>query len=80
MAGIDLNKVEDEGVVPEGSFGLGLITVGKLLLWVDFLLLAFVYDGIRSGSRMWLYWVIAQGVLGLILIGIGWRKRGRLSR
>jgi len=46
---------------------------------VDFLLLGFVYDCIRSGSRMWLYWVIAQGVLGLILIEIGWRKRGGLS-
>jgi len=106
MAGMDLNKIEDEGIVPQRRFGLGLMTVGKLLLWVDFLLLAFVpdrdeahtaavasvrpgrscgsmrsgYDGIRSGSRMWLYWVIGQGVLGLVLIEIGWRKRGGLSR
>ena len=79
MAGIDLNKVEDEGIVPQRRFGLGMITVGKLLLWVDFLLLAFVYDSIRVGSRVWLYWVIAQGVLGLVLIEIGWRKRGGLS-
>ena len=79
MAGIDLNKVEDEGIVPRRRFGLGMITVGKLLLWVDFLLLAFVYDSIRGGSRVWLYWVIAQGVLGLVLIEIGWRKRGGLS-
>jgi hypothetical protein len=28
---------------------------------------------------MWLYWVIAQGVLGLILIEIGCHKRGGLS-
>jgi|GraSoiStandDraft_5_1057265.scaffolds.fasta_scaffold711409_2 hypothetical protein len=80
MPGIKLNRVEDEGIVEPRRFGLGLMTVGKLLLWVDFLLLAFVYDGIRSGSRMWLWWVIGQGVIGLILIEIGWRRRGSLTR
>jgi len=56
-----------------------LMTLGKVLLWTDFLLLMFVYVGIRSGSHMWLWWVIIEGVLGLILLEIGSYKRGSLT-
>ena len=55
------------------------MTVGKVLLWTDFLLLMFVYVGLRSGSHMWLWWVIIEGVLGLILLEIGIHKRGSLT-
>jgi len=60
--------------------GMALITVGKVLLWMDFLLLAFVFVGLRSGSQMWMWWVIGEGILGLLLIEIGSHKRGSLTK
>jgi len=59
--------------------GMVLITVGKVLLWMDFLLLAFVFVGLRSGSQMWMWWVLGEGILGLVLIEIGMHKRGSLT-
>lgn len=56
------------------------MTAGKVLLWMDFLLLAFVYVGIRSGSDFWMWWVIIEGVLGLVLLEVGSRKRGSLTQ
>ncbi len=66
--------------MPGKRRGMVLITVGKVLLWMDFLLLAFVYVGLRSGSEMWLWWVLGEGILGLVLIEIGTRKRGDLTQ
>lgn len=56
------------------------MAVAKVLLWMDFLLLAFVFVGLRSGSDFWLWWVIGEGILGLLLLEIGSRKRGSLSK
>ena len=53
------------------------MTVGKVLLWMDLLLLCFVYVGLRSGSKMWLLWVLAEGVLGLVLVLAGAYQRRR---
>jgi hypothetical protein len=47
---------------------------------MDFVLLIFVYVGLRSGSYMWLWWVLGEGILGLVLIEIGMRKRGSLIK
>jgi hypothetical protein len=80
MSGLELNKLEDEGMNERKRSGMALITVGKVLLWMDFLLLAFVYVGLRNGSLMWLWWVLLEGVLGLVLIEIGSYKRGPLHR
>jgi len=80
MSGINLDRVEEEGILERRRSGLVLITVGKVLLWMDFLLMAFIYVGIRSGSDFWLWWVVAEGVLGLILIEIGSRRRGSLTK
>jgi hypothetical protein len=80
MSGIKLNRLEEEGIVEKQRRGLVLITVGKVLLWFDFLLLAFVYVGLRSGSHMWLWWVLAEGIVGLVLIEVGSHKRGSLTR
>ena len=60
--------------------GMALITVGKVLLWMDFLLLLFVFVGLRSGSQMWMWWVIGEGILGLLLIEIGMHRRGSLTK
>jgi hypothetical protein len=80
MSGINLDRVEEEGILDRQRSGLVLITVGKVLLWMDFLLMAFIYVGIRSGSDFWVWWVVAEGVLGLILIEIGARRRGSLTK
>jgi hypothetical protein len=79
MSGIKLERLEEEGMVERKRSGMALITAGKVLLWVDFVLLIFVYVGLRSGSYMWLWWVVGEGILGLVLIEIGMRKRGRLD-
>lgn len=73
-------RQEETGILPRQQTGSALITAGKVLLWMDFLLLAFVYVGLRSGSHLWLWWVLGEGVLGLVLMEIGLRKRGSLSR
>jgi len=79
MPGTKLSRIEEEGIVEKQRSGLVLITVGKVLLWFDFVFLAFVYVGLRSGSYMWLWWVLAQGVAGLVLMEIGFHKRGSLT-
>ncbi len=80
MSGINLDRVEEEGILDRQRSGLVLIAVGKVLLWMDFLLMAFIYVGILSGSDFWVWWVVAEGVLGLILIEIGARRRGSLTK
>jgi len=80
MSGIKLERLEEEGMVERKRSGMALITVGKVLLWMDFLLLAFVFVGLRSGSQMWMWWVIGEGILGLLLIEIGTHRRGSLTK
>ena len=71
--------MEEEGIVESQRQGLVLITVGEVLLWMDLLLLIFVYVGIRNGSYMWTWWVLGEALLGVLLIVIGSRKRGSLT-
>jgi len=68
----------DEAVMAgDERSGAVMVTVGKLLLWFAFILCSFVYVGLRSGSHMWLLWVLGQGSLGLLLFGMG---KYRLSK
>ena len=55
-------------------------TIGKCLLWMDLLLLIFVYTGLRGGSYMWLLWVLIEGLAGLALIAIGSSKHRRANQ
>lgn len=55
-------------------------TIGKWLLWMDLLLVIFVYTGIRAGSYMWLIWVLVEAIAGLALIGIGSSKHKRAAQ
>ena len=80
MPSIKLERLEEVGIVEEQNKGLVLMTVGRVLLWTDFLLLIFVFVGLQSGSRMWLWWVIGEGLLGLVLLEIGAYKRGSITR
>jgi hypothetical protein len=50
---------------------LTLESVGWLLLAFDGIVAVFVFVGIRSGSLLWLWWTLIEGVLGLGLVGAG---------
>ena len=79
MPGTNYFRLKEEASFGQRSVGAVLVTVGKVLLWMDALLLIFVYVGLRSGSAMWLWWVVIEGVLGFALLaaGIYIRARGR---
>lgn len=72
-------RMEEAGMVDDQRSGLFLMTLGKVLLGFDGILLAFVYVGLRSGSHLYAIWVAIQGLLGLTLLAIGSHKRGSLS-
>jgi hypothetical protein len=79
MMGKQLMRMEEQGMVEGQRQGLLMMTVGKVLLLFDFILLAFVYDSVRDGSDFWAWWVAAQGLLALSLLAIGASKRGSLT-
>lgn len=60
--------------------GSVLMTVGKVLLWMDLILACFVYVGLRTGSHLFLWWVLGEAVLGLALVGAGTRKRANAQK
>ena len=51
-------------------------TIGKWLLWMDLLIALFVYTSVRDGSYFFVYWFVAEALLGVALVGAGarWRK------
>lgn len=61
-------------VEPEGleQRALTLRTLGWMLLIFDVSIIAvFIFVGFRSGSLLWLYWSVIQGVVGTALVGAG---------
>jgi hypothetical protein len=69
-------RIKDEaGTSGTARAGAGLITLGKILLWVDLIPLMFTYNDIRSGSYLWVAWAVIEGLLGIAMIVIGSRKR-----
>lgn len=57
-----------------------IITVGKVLLWFNLILICFVVVGLRLGSHLFLWWVIAEGVLGVVLVAFGMRWKSEAQR
>lgn len=51
--------------------GEAFITVGKALIGMDMILVCFVEISVRTGSRLFIWWVIIEGLLGLLLVIIG---------
>jgi hypothetical protein len=60
--------------------GDGIMTVGKALLGMDLILVCFVDIGFRTGSLLFLWWVLAEGLLGLVLIGVGAHQKSEAQR
>jgi hypothetical protein len=77
MPGLNHDRIlEEAAALEELRRGGVLKTVGKVLLWLDLVPLAFLYSAIRSGSQLIPWWLGAEGVLGLVLLITGWYKRG----
>ncbi len=60
--------------------GTVLKTVGIVLLAMDLILVVFVWVGHRTGSNFWLYWVLIEAFVGLLLIRMGISKQRRAGR
>jgi hypothetical protein len=74
-------RIQREGAALEvESRGQTIVTVGEALLGFDLILICFVEIGLRTGSRLFLWWVIAEGVLGLVLMAIGMRQRANARK
>ena len=52
---------------------LTLRALGWLLLVLDAIVVVFIFVGIRTGSLMWLYWAVIEGVVGIVLVAAGLR-------
>ena len=65
---------QEVAALEEQRRGTVLITVGKVLLWMDLILACFVYVGFRTGSYLFLWWVLVEGILGLALMGVGFHE------
>src|SRR5579884_3123265 len=70
----------ETGLLNQQRRGGVIITVGKVLLWMDLILSIFVYDGIRAGSHLYLWWVVGEFILGVGLIAWGKSMRSEASR
>ncbi len=69
----------DEALQAERT-GMVLKTVGWVVLAMDFILVNFVWISLRSGSKFWLIWVLAQAFVGLLLVRIGITRGARSDR
>ncbi len=80
MEGKKLIRQEEVGINKGQRTGMMLMTIGKIMLGMDLLLLAFVYVGLKGGSQLWLWFVIGDGLVAIGLIAVGAGKRGSLSQ
>ncbi|HZR65640.1 MAG TPA: hypothetical protein VFA85_10865 [Terriglobales bacterium] len=79
MSGKQMIRMEEVQLGGDEARGSVLMTAGKLLLWTDLIFLSFVYAGVKGGSYLYTYWTVIQGLTGLILLIVGWVKRGPLT-
>ncbi len=77
MSDIDLLRYEEEIQMGEARWDSAAVVAGEVLLWMDLLLLSFVYMSIRDGSWFWVWWVLSQGGLGsaMVIAGVWYRRR-----
>jgi len=61
------------------SWGRGLVVGGEVLLWMNFLPLMCLYQGIRDGSEFWTWWLVIESVTGLLMMLAGWWMNWRVS-
>jgi hypothetical protein len=69
----DINalRYQEEIQMGQARWGSVAVVTGEILLWMDLILLSFVYSSIRDGSWFWVWWVLSQGALGAIVLAGG---------
>lgn len=67
--------LEEAAALEELRKGGVLKTVGKVLLWVDLVPICFLYMSLRAGSALIPGWAVVEGIVGLVLLFEGARKR-----
>ena len=77
---VELHIQREIEALEEQRQGSVAMTVGQVLLWMDLLLACFVYVGLQTGSHLFLWWVLAQGLLGLVLLGVGSHRKADARR
>jgi hypothetical protein len=68
MPNMDSLQEWEEIQMGEARWGSVAVVSGEILLWMDLILLSFFYSSIQDGSWFWVWWVLAQGALGLITV------------
>ncbi|HUO14582.1 MAG TPA: hypothetical protein VMX38_06320 [Verrucomicrobiae bacterium] len=76
----DRRILEETDALELQSHGEVAITVAKALLGMDLILVCFVAVGFRTGSLLFLWWVVAEGLLGVILMGIGANRKSKAQK
>jgi len=75
-----VEEVNENNAAEELQFeALTWKSLGALLLVFDAIPAVFVFVGIRSGSLLWLYWTAIEGLIGLVMVGIGMRRDQQAS-
>jgi hypothetical protein len=62
------------------SLGNVFITVGAALLGMELILICFVDISIRTGSYLFIWWVLGEGLLGVLFIVIGMHRKSKARR
>ena len=75
MPGFERDQLAIDNTVENRRLGSIMLTVGWTLLWFDAMLAVFFYSSVRDGSLFWPTWVVAQGIIGLVLVVMGTRYR-----
>lgn len=55
-------------------------TAGKVLLWMDLIIVCFVYVGFESGSHLFWWWFIGEFILGAGLLAYGTHVKSQAGR
>jgi pheromone shutdown protein TraB len=77
---VDQHVQQEIAAIEERRRGSVMATVGKVLLWMDLILVCFVYAGLRVGSHLFLWWVLGEGLVGLVLLAFGTHKKSHAQR
>lgn len=57
-----------------------ILTVAKALLGMELILICFVIVGLRTGSYLFLWWSVAEGVAGLVLVWMSLQKKSQAKK
>ncbi len=54
-------------------------SLGALLLVFDSIPAVFIFVGFRTGSLLWLYWTAIEGLIGVVMVGMGMHRDQQAS-